>query len=203
MRTIIVWAVLAFSCIANSEDKKMDEKIVEKISKIVQAERGWKADEIKIVEEESLKRGSCSFYNVFSRARMLSYLPTYAVISADTIVGLSDDQAVSKILNACGSDAPANWWAEIVKRFSRELGSGVVLSDTDQYQNVIARIRDAKKEFALPTFSDEAGGKTVSFIVLEGEAMLVYFVKATRAKDGSVTVTKSAPLEVITVSQPH
>jgi hypothetical protein len=60
-----------------------------------------------------------------------------------------------------------------------------------------------KKEFALPTFSDEAGGKTVSFSVLEGEAMLVYFVKATRAKDGNVTVTKSEPLEVITQSQPQ
>lgn len=181
----------------------MDEKIVEKIAKIVQAERGWKANEIEIEEEESLKRGSCSFYSALSNVRMLSYLPSYAVISGDTVVSLSDDQAVSKILNACGSDAPADWWAEIVKRFSRELGNGVVLTDANRYPNVIARIRDAKKEFAPPTFSDEAGGKTVNFIVLDGEAMLVYFVKATRAKDGAVTVTKSEPLQVITASQPH
>jgi hypothetical protein len=181
----------------------MDEKIAEKISKIVQAERGWKADEIEIEEEESLKRGSCSFYTALSNRRMLSYLPNYAVISSDTIVSLSDDQAVSKILNACGSDAPANWWAEIVKRFSRELGNGVVLTDADRYPNVIARIREAKKEFTPPAFSEEGGGKTVSFSVLEGEAMLVYFVKATRGKDGSVKVTKSAPLQTITQSQPQ
>ena len=181
----------------------MDEKIVEKISKIVQAERGWKADEIKIREEDSLNRGSCSFYVALSNARMLSYMPNYAVISGETVIGIKDKDAVSKILNACGSDAPADWWAEIVKRYSQELGNGVVLTDENRYQNVIERIRDAKKEFAAPKFSEEAGGKTVSFIVLEGEAMLVYFCKATRAKDGNVTVTKSQPLETITQSQPN
>ena len=95
----------------------MDEKIVEKIAKIVQAERGWKANEIEIEEEESLKRGSCSFYIALSNVRMLSYLPNYAVISGETVISISDKQAVSKILNACGSDAPADWWAEIVTRY--------------------------------------------------------------------------------------
>jgi hypothetical protein len=203
MRTIIVWVVLALSCTAYSEDKKMDQKIVEKIAKTVEAQRGWKANEFEIEEEESLNRGSCSFYTALSKVQMLSYLPNYAVISGETVVSIRDKEAVAKILNACGSDAPAGWWAEIVTRYSQQLGNGVVLTDANEFPNAIARIRDAKKEFAPPKFSDEAGNKTVNFIVMEGEAMLVYFVKATRAKDGSVTVSKSAPLEVIKASQPH
>jgi hypothetical protein len=195
MRTIVVWVVLVLSCTAYSEDKKMDQKIVEKISKTVEAQRGWKANEFEIEEEESLNRGSCSFYTALSKVQMLSYLPNYAVISGETVLSIRDKQAVSKILNACGSDAPANWWAEIVTRYSQELGNGVVLTNASEFPNVIEKIRAAKKEFAPPTFSDDASGKTVSFALLEGEGMLVYFVKATRGKDGNVTVTKSAPLK--------
>lgn len=181
----------------------MDQNNVEKITKIIEDQRGWKANEFEIEEEESLNRGSCSFYTALSKVQMLSFLPNYAVISGETVVSIRDKQAVSKILNACGSDASADWWAEIVTRYSQELGNGAVLTNANEFPNVIARIRDAKKEFAPPKFSDEAGGKTVNFILLEGEAMLVYFVKATRAKDGNVTVSKSAPLPVRTVSQPH
>ena len=181
----------------------MDQKIVEKIAKTVEAQRGWKANEFEIEEEESLNRGSCSFYTALSKVQMLSYLPNYAVISGETVVSVRDKQAVSKILSACGSDAPADWWAEIVTRYSQELGNGVVLTNANEFPNVIARMRDAKKEFAPPKFSDDPNGKTVSFALLEGEAMLVYFVTATRAKDGNVTVSKSAPLQVRTTSQPH
>ena len=181
----------------------MDQKIVEKITKIIEDQRGWKADEFEIEEEEFLNRGSCSFYTALSKVQMLSFLPNYAMISGETVVSVRDKQAVSKILNACGSDAPADWWAEIVTRYSQELGNGVVLTNANEFPNVIAKIRAAKKEFAPPKFSDEAGGKTVNFIVLEGEAMLVYFVKATRGKDGSVKVTKSEPLQTITQSQPQ
>lgn len=169
----------------------MDEKIVEKISKIIQAERGWKADEIEIEEEESLKRGSCSFYTALSNVRMLSYLPNYAVISGDTVVGISDKQAVSKILNACGSDAPAEWWAEIVTRYSQELGNGLVLKNEKEHTDAIAIIKAAKKDFAPPTFSEDAGGKTVTYFLLEGEAYIVYLVQATHGKDGNVTVKKT------------
>jgi hypothetical protein len=188
MRTIIMWAVLAISFAANLEDKKMDEKIVEKIAKIIQAEHGWKADEIEIEEEESLKHGSCSFYTAVSNVRMLSYLLNYAVISADTVIGISDDHAVSKILNACGSDAAAEWWAEIVTRFSQELGNGLVLKSDKEHTDAIAIIKDAKREFAPPKFSDDSGAKTVTYFLLEGEAYIVYLVQATRGKDGNVTV---------------
>ena len=168
----------------------MDEKI-EKIAKIIQAERGWKADEIEIEEEEFLKRGSCSFYTAVSNRRMLSFLPNYAVISGDTVIGISDKEAVSKILNACGSDAPADWWAEIVNRYLQELGNGLVLKSDKEHTDAIAIINAAKKEFAPPKFSEEAGAKTVTYFLLEGEAYIVYFVQATRAKDHTVTVKKT------------
>lgn len=181
----------------------MDQKIIDKIVKLAHEEQDWKKEEVEVQEDESLQRGSCSFYIASNNVWPLPYRLYYAVVPGDTVISQSDDHAVNKILDTCGSDAPADWWAEIVTRFDQELGSGVVLTDEDEYPEVVDKIRDAKKEFAPPKFSDEASGKTVSFIVLDGEALLIYFVKATRAKDGNVTVTKSEPLAVITESQPH
>lgn len=169
----------------------MDEKIHEKIANIVHKDHDWKADQIRIDEVEELRHGSCSFYAVRHTVRPLSYLLNYAALSSETVLSASEDQAASKILNACGSDASADWWAEIITRFHKEVGPGVVLRDAKQNFGAMNQIKSAQKEFTPPKFSNEAGGKSVSFYLLEPEEFAVYFVKATRNQDNTITVHKS------------
>jgi hypothetical protein len=175
----------------NAEAKTMDEKIHEKIASSVIKEHDWKPDQIRIDEVDDLRLGACAFYAVRHTVRPLSYVLNYAVISGETVLSDKDDQAASKILNACGSDASANWWAEVLTRYHAEVGQGTVLLDEKQNYGATDQIKSAKREFVPPKFSDEAGSRSVSFYMLQPEEFTVYFVKATRNKDGSITVKNS------------
>jgi hypothetical protein len=176
---------------ANLKETDMDKRIHEKIANAVNKQHGWKSDQFRVDEVEQLRRGTCSFYAVRHTVRPLSYLLNYAVLSDETVLSISDEHAASKILDACGSDASAEWWAEIVTRFQQKVGPGIVLRDANQNFGAIDRIKSAQKEFTPPKFDNDAGGKSVSFYLLDPEAFLVYFVTATRNKDNTITVKKS------------
>jgi hypothetical protein len=192
MRVILLLAFFAMSCsAATMEDKKMENAIHNKIADAVHVELGWKTDEVRVDEVDRLRRDSCSFFTAAHKVRPLSYQLNYAVLKGEDLIKLADEKAVSKILNACGSDASPAWWAEIVTRFHEELGSGIVLTDPNDTSGAVDKIRNAKKEFASPTFSKEPGAKIVTFYVLEPESYTVYWVKASLKSDGSVAVSKT------------
>ncbi len=169
----------------------MDDSIRLKIANKVHDEHAWKVDEVRVDEVENLRHGSCSFYTAGHNVRPLSYQLNYALLSGDTILSVSDNGAVSRILDACGADAPAAWWAEIITRFHKDLGAGMVLTDSKRNIGAMDLIKKAEKEFMPPKLSDDAGNKVVSFYLLEPEEFVVYFVKATRAKDSKITVEKA------------
>lgn len=169
----------------------MDDKIRDKIIQAVHSEQGWKKEDVRVDEVEDLRRGSCSFYTAGHKVRPLNYQLNYAVLPGDVVISGANDKAVTKILDACGADAPAGWWADIITRFHKDLGSGVVLENANENAGAIRKITAAKKEFAPPVFSNDAGGKTVTYFLLDPEAFIVYVVKATRKADGTVTVNKT------------
>jgi hypothetical protein len=192
MRTILFLVLFVLSCnIATVEEKKMDEKIQNLIVQRVHKEEGWKTNEVRVDEVDRLRRGSCSFYTAGNTVRPLSFQLNYAVLNGDTVVGLVDENAVSKIIDACGADASPGWWAEIVTRFHPDLGSGVVLQDATTKPAAVRKIQAVKREFKQPAFGSESGSKTVSFYLLEPESFAVYFIKAAKNEDGSVTVDRS------------
>ena len=169
----------------------MDDKIRDKIIQTVHSEQGWKKEDVRVDEVEDLRRGSCSFYTAGHKVRPLNYQLNYAVLAGDVVISGADDKAVTKILDSCGADAPAAWWADIITRFHKDLGSGVVLENANDNAGAIRKILAAKKEFVPPAFSNDAGGKTVTYFLLDPEAFIVYTVKATRKADGTVTVNKT------------
>jgi|GEM_PF-3733697 len=170
----------------------MSEKLQDLIAQKVHAEQGWKTDEVRVDEVDRLRHGSCSFYTAGNTARPISYQLNFAVLSGDVVVGLSDDKAVSKIVDACGQEASAGWWAEMITRFHQDLGSGIVLLDAKQNLAAARKIDAAKKEFAAPVFGNEAGSKTVTYYMLEPESFTVYLIKAVKNTDGSVSVNRTA-----------
>jgi hypothetical protein len=187
----ILFGWIALCGILTLEADTMDA-IHEKIANAVQKEHDWKKDQIRIDAEQDLNHGSCSFYAVRHTVRPLSYVLNYAVLSGETVLSDSDEQAASKILSACGSDASAVWWAEVLTRFHDEVGAGIVLQNTTQNVGAIDQIKAAKREFTPPKFSEDSTGKSVTFYLLEPEEFIVYFVKATRQKDNMITVNKAA-----------
>lgn len=168
----------------------MDTKIQDLITQKVHVEQGWKTDEVRVDAEDDLRHGSCSFYSVRHKVRPISYVLNYALLSGDNVISLADDRAVSKILDACGSDAGPGWWAEIITRFHQELGGGVVLHNAADSYLAVQKVKAAKKDFSAPAFGNEKGSKTVTYYLLEPEANAVFLIKAAKNADGSVTVTK-------------
>ena len=168
----------------------MDTKIQDLIIQKVHAEQGWKTDEVRVDADDDLRHGSCSFFTVRHKVRPISYVLNYALLSKDVLISLADDHAVSKILDACGSDAGAGWWAEIITRFHQDLGSGLVLQSATDNRLAVQKITAAKKEFAAPAFGNEKGSKTVTYYLLEPESNAVFLIKAAKNADGSVTVTR-------------
>ena len=171
----------------------MDEKIVNQIIEKAHKEQDWKTNEVRVDEVERLRHGACSFYTAGHKVRPLSYQLNYAALPGGSVLSLSDDHAAGKILQTCGSDAPATWWAEIITRFHQDLGSGIVLEDEKQNAGAIRKIVAAKKEFQPPKLSDSPSGKTISYYLLEPESFSVYSISAVLDKDGAVTVTKTSP----------
>ena len=86
-------------------------------------------------------------------------------------------------------DAPADWWAEIITRFHQDVGGGIVLTDESVRPDVVRKLAKAGKSFTAPTFDDSKS--SVSFLLLDPEAYIVYSVKATRIPSGKVEVVKT------------
>jgi hypothetical protein len=167
----------------------MDDKLQGKIAQAAQADYGWQPAELRVDEATELRRGSCSFFEVRHKVKPLSYVVNYALLADGAVVGLKDKDAVPRILDACGSDAPPAWWAEVVARFHADLGGGVVLKDANQDNAVTRKLNEAGKSFAPPAVSSEGGAKILTFYWMEYEAYVLYHVTVTR-RDGAVEVSK-------------
>ena len=185
---LLAWTLSALAAEGNAMDSKTSTTIAQK----AQAEQGWEAEEVRVDEVESIRRGSCSFYEAGHKRKPLPYVANYALLSDGQVIGLKDKDAVAKILDACGgADAPAGWWAEVVTRFHGSLGAGVVLHDEQQEPPVLRKMKAAGKSFAPPALSSEGGAKVLTYFVLEPEAYILYHVTATRGADGSIEVGRT------------
>lgn len=159
------------------------------IAEEARAEHGWEVDEVRVDEVERLRRPSCAFYTVGHTVRPLSYQANYALIKGNEIVRTGDGSAVAKILDACSEGAPAEWWAEIVTRFHRDLGSGIVLRDENTRPDVTRKLAAAGQKFEPPVI-DEAK-QSLSFLLLNPETYVLYRVQAKRGAGGAVEVVKN------------
>lgn len=168
----------------------MDKNVQAKIEQAAQAEHGWKAEEVRVDEVEDLRRGACSFYEVGHKVKPLSYQASYALLPDGAVAGIGQKDAAARILDACGQDAPAGWWAEILTRFHPELGAGAVLHSEQDDAAVVRKMKEAGKGFAAPALSSEGGARTLSFYLMEYEAYILYHVTATRRGDGTLEVSK-------------
>lgn len=183
-----------------AEGITMDDKLHQKIAEAIHTEYGWKTAEVALDEVERMRRGSCSFYTARSTVRPLSYQPNYAVLRGSEVIGISDHDAVTKIVDACSADAPADWWAEVITRFHQDVGGGIVLSDESVRPDIVRKLAKAGKAFTPPAFGD--GKQSISFLLLDPEPYILYSVKATRTSTGSFEIVKTKLLSASSESGP-
>lgn len=103
---------------------------------------GWDQGDIEVGRVEKLDRGGCRFYRASNPARIDAAPVEYAFLPDGSLLGGDREQArarVGTLLQACGSDAPADWWAQVVSRFA---GTGGVVVD-ENAPSAIRRLRKA------------------------------------------------------------
>lgn len=186
---MLLFAALLPLSRARAEGTTMDDKLHREIAEAVHSEYGWKLEEVAIDEIERLRRSACSFYTARSTVRPLSYQPNYAVLHGTEIVGVTTGNALENILDACGADASADWRAEIITRFHPDIGGGLVLSNESTRPDIVRKLAQAGKIFTPPAFVN--GRQTVTYLLLDPEAYIVYSVRATRTTAGPVEVVKT------------
>jgi hypothetical protein len=167
----------------------MDEKIRKMIAEEARAEHGWKVEEMRVDEVERLRRQSCSFYTVGQTVRPVPYEANYALIGGRQVVGAGDGDTAARILDACGAGAPADWWAEIVARFHRDVGNGIVLTDEQRRPDITRQLAAAGRTFERPALAD--GRLPLTFLLLNPETYIVYRIQAVRNANGAVEVSKT------------
>ena len=169
----------------------MDDKTRRKIAEAAAEDNDWKVDEIRVDEVEHLRRPSCAFYTAANTALPLSYVRNYALFGGQ-LTRTGDGDVVAKIIDNCSTGASADWWAEIVTRFHRNLGSGLVLQDKGTRPDIVRRLNDASEAFAVPVLDRKK--QSVSFLLLNRETYVVYHVEATRKNNGTIEIAKTKVL---------
>jgi hypothetical protein len=161
---------------------------VGKIAEAARGEYGWTLNEMRIDEVERLRQPSCTFYTVGNTVRPLPYQANYALVGGK-VIAPGDGNVVARILDACSNGAGADWWAEIVTRFHRSLGSGIVLRDETVRPDIVRKMAAAGEKFTRPAM--DKGKHSLTFLLLNPETYIVYRVQATRSPGGPVEVVKS------------
>lgn len=190
---LFFWALAALGLGASAaEGTTMDDKVRRKIAEAAAEEHGWKVDEVRVDEVERLRRPSCSFYTAAHTVLPLSYQSNYGLLGGEQVIGVGDGNVVAKILDGCSAGAPAEWWAEIVTRFHRDLGAGIVLRDENTRPDLVRKMVEAGKTFAPPAL--DKGKQSLTFLLLNPETYVLYRIQAMRSAGGAVEVVKTKML---------
>lgn len=160
----------------------------------VARDHGWSQDQIEVGSVDALSVGGCEVYRVSNRARLDSQPVHYAALPDGTLVNGSSqrdgdgDSGAAAVLRACGQNAPAEWWAQVVSRFAPV---GGVMVD-DHAPSAIRRIRQSGADSYQPVLQPKDGAKVLTFYSNDYERSTTYRVTATLDAGGSLRIDKAA-----------
>lgn len=175
---------------ANLSPERSGERAAE-VTAAVARDHGWSKDQIVVGSMDALSVGGCEVYRVSNRARLDSQPVHYAVLPDGTLVSGSQrggDSGAEAVLRACGQNAPAEWWAQVVSRFAPV---GGVMVD-DHAPSAIRRIRQSGAASYQPVLQPKDGAKVLTFYSNDYERSTTYRVTATLDAAGKLSIDKSA-----------
>lgn len=147
-------------------------------------EHGWKPGDVRIGAVEKLERNGCSFYRATNTAQVGRPPSEYALLPNGEIVGAN---GAEKVLRACGKDAPAEWWAQVVTRLSGKV-RGLVVAPRSA-PTAVRKMRAAGKEWTPPKMVAAAGTTSLVFYTMHYEEGVPYEVKVALPAKGALSVT--------------
>lgn len=160
------------------------------------ATAGWKAEDVDILDNAALNRPGCRFYNGVHKRQMdgvtveLAELPDGNVVAV--VPGRSESvAAAASILSQCGADAPADWWSEIVARFSGKALGRVVKSRKEAHD--VGEIENRGAQFHEPALERKGEATRLSFYAIRYEPSQPFRVSAILSSPNTLSVT-SEPL---------
>lgn len=150
---------------------------------------GWQSQDVEILPNATLNRAGCSFYTAVHKRRMdgpaieLAELPDGSVVSGAP----ADVAAAASLLARCGADAPADWWAEVVARFSGKAAGRVVKSREQAYD--VGEIEKHGETFHAPVLEQAGDSTQLRFYSIRYEPSQPFRVSARLSSQGALTVT--------------
>lgn len=170
----------------------MSEATRERIVAAAAKDQHWDAAKVKVMPKTELDRAGCSFYTAVPEDRAVSAPGYFGLLPDGRVAGIDvrGDDAAAALLTACGREAPADWWAIVVARFSDSIGGSVLTAGGNPFG--IRKVRERGATFAPPTLSRSATGDVLSFFVYDAELQVPHQVRALLSADGKLRVDSKA-----------
>lgn len=152
----------------------------------------WNAAKIELLPKAELDRAGCSFYTAVPQDRAISTPGYFGLLPDGRVAGMDvlGDDAAAALLTACGREAPADWWAAVIVRFSRSIGGSVLTADGNPFG--IRKVRERGALFAPPVLSRGAAGTEIRFFVYDPQVQTPHQVRALLAVDGKLQIESKA-----------
>ncbi len=148
---------------------------------------GWDPADVEVGQVEGLDRGGCRFYRASNPARTDAAPIEYATLPDGSLVGGDAAQArarIGAVLQSCGRDAPADWWAQVVGRYA---GTGGVPVD-ENAGSAIRRLREAGIQDHAPRLHRDGASTVLVYYTHDYERGRTQEVTATLDAGGRLSV---------------
>ena len=152
---------------------------------------GWDIADVAVDEIPDGTAGDCKLYSVRSNNALPSISTTYAVIGGNQIVAPGDNDALVRVLDACGPDASASLWADAIVAFQPGILPGRVARREENISSVAHKwaMQNGGYSFHAPRFSTETPDRrTVEFFMSDVEGNQLFQARGSRHGNGPVEV---------------
>lgn len=159
----------------------------DRVKQAATGDYAWDAGDIEVSSVRDLDREGCRFFRATNTAQAGRQPAEYVTLPDGRIIGGqgTDTSRAATLLQSCGAGAPAQWWAQVITRYSGRVGGVVV--DPVNAPSAIRKIREAGGDYAPPRLATDAGSTSIVFYAMHYERGMPYEVKATLS-DGALSV---------------
>lgn len=157
------------------------------IKAAVARQQGWDPDDIEVGRVEKLDRAGCRFYRASNPAHTDAQPVEVAFLPDGSLIGGDREQTRARLgglLQACGADAPAEWWAQVVSRYA---GTGGLIVD-ENAPSAIRRLRKAGIQDPAPSLRRDGDSTVLTYFSNDYERSRTHEVTATLDTQGQLSV---------------
>lgn len=150
---------------------------------------GWSRQDFDLFDNASLNRDGCEFFSAASRRVLDAPVVDFAKLTDGNVVNTFENGSLDiarTIVDACGAGASADWWAEIIVRFSGRI-TGQLVRTGDAH--AIREIERQVGVYERPVILEKNGQKHVSFYTFDYEIDSAFMNSIDRSPQGYLNLS--------------